>query len=130
MNSGTSQYRKIGEYPEESFIQGTIDEYFSDNGYNRIETHCVDYVCEHQDTGERWHIETHGASATIGLDFRLGLGQLLCGITLRQTIYALALPDIPQFRNQIKNLEPWVCKVLNLHWIIVDQEGGVTILEP
>jgi len=130
MNSGTLQCRRAGVYPEECFIQGVIVEYFSDKGYSRIETHCVDYVCEHPDTNERWHIEAHGASAAIGLDFRLSLGQLIRGITHRETKYAISLPDMPQFRNQIKNVEPWVCKVLNLHWIIVDPEGGVTILEP
>jgi hypothetical protein len=130
MNSGTRQYRRTGEFPEECFVQEVIDGYFSEKGFQRIETHCVDYVCEHRETGERWHIEANGSSAAIGLDFRLSLGQLLRGITHQNTRYALALPDLPQFRNQIKNIEPWVCRVLNLHWIIVDQEGGVTILEP
>ncbi len=130
MNRETSQYRRIGEYPEECFIQEIIDEYFSDKGFCRIETNCVDYVCEHPDTYERWHIEAHGASASIGLDFHLNLGQLICGISRHETKYALALPDMPQFRNQINNIEPWVCKVLNLHWILVDREGGIIILEP
>ena len=130
MNRGTSQYRRIGEYPDECFIQEIINEYFSGNGFRRIETNCVDYVCEHPDTDERWHIEAHGASAAIGLDFRLSLGQLIRGISRRETKYAIALPDMPQFRNQIKNIEPWVCKVLNLHWILVDQEGSLTFIDP
>lgn len=130
MNRGTSQYRRIGAYPGECFVQESVDEYFKNKGFRRIETSCVDYVCEHPDTDERWHIEAHGASAAIGLDFRLSLGQLIRGITRHETKYALALPDMLQFRNQIKSVEPWVCKVLNLHWIIIDQEGGITILEP
>ena len=130
MNSGTSQYKRTGKYPDECFIQEILDEYFTENGFHRIETNCVDYVCEHPDTGDRWHIEAHGASSAIGLDFRLGLGQLIRGISHRNTRYGLAFPDLPQFRNQIKNIEPWVCKTLNLHWILIDQEGKITVLEP
>jgi hypothetical protein len=130
MNSGTSQYRRTGEFPEECFIQECIDEYFNERGFSRIDANCVDYVCEHPDSGDRWHIEAHGASAAIGLDFRLGLGQIIRGISSRTTKYALALPDMPQFRNQIRNVEPWVCRSLNLHWLLVNNEGTVTILEP
>ena len=99
-------------------------------GFTRIEANCVDYVCEHPDTKDRWHIEAYGASAAIVLDFRLGLGQLDRGISSRTTKYALALPDTPQFRNQIKNIEPWVRKALNIHWLMVDQEGRIKVLEP
>ena len=35
-----------------------------------------------------------------------------------------------QFRNQIRNIEPWVCKALNLHWILVNNEGSIEILTP
>ena len=130
MNSGISQYEKTGTYPDECFIKECIDEYFKENGFHRIEANCVDYVCEHPDTGDRWHIEVHGASAAIGLDFRLGLGQLIRGIAHQNTKYALAFPDTPQFRNQVKNMEPWVCKTLNLHWLLVNQEGEMVVLEP
>jgi hypothetical protein len=130
MTTETSQYRRTGEFPDECFVQEVIDEYFGTREFLRIDANCVDYVCEHPDTGDRWHIEVHGASAAIGLDFRLGLGQLIRGISSRTTKYALALPDMPQFRNQIKNVEPWVRKALNLHWLLVDQEGRVTVMEP
>ena len=130
MSSKTSQYRRTGEFPGEYFVQERIDEHFGKKGFNRIEANCVDYVGVHPDTGDRWHIEAYGASAAIGLDFRLGLGQLIRGISHRNTKYALALPDIPQYRNQIKNIEPWVRRSLNLHWILVDREGGIAILEP
>jgi hypothetical protein len=120
----------MAKYPEECFIQEVIEEYFEEQGFRGIETDCVDYVCQHPDTGDRWHIEAHGASAAIGLDFRLSLGQLIRGISHRNTKYSLALPDTPQYRNQIKNIEPWVRKALNLHWIFVDREGRVTVIEP
>ena len=130
MNSGTSQDGRTGIYPDECFVQEIVDEHFKDIGFHRIAANCVDYVCEHPDTGDRWHVEVHGASAAIGLDFRLGIGQLIRGISHRNTKYALALPDMQQFRNQIRNIEPWVCKVLNIHWILVDEEGSITILNP
>jgi len=130
MKSSISHYRRTGEFPEESFIQGSVEEYFQKRGFKRIEANCVDYVCEHPDSGDRWHIEAQGASAAIGLDFRLGLGQLIRGISSRTTRYALALPDTPQFRNQIRNVEPWVCKALNINWLLVGQEGAVTVVEP
>ena len=130
MDSRTSQYSRTGEFPEECFIKEILDEHFNKQGFQRIETNCVDYVCEHPDSGDRWHIEAHGASAAIGLDFRLSLGQLIRGISHRNTRYALAFPDLPQYRNQIRNIEPWVCKALNLHWLLVDQEGRVIIIEP
>jgi len=130
MESGASQYRKTGEYPDECFIQEILDEHFNAKGFHRIASNCVDYVCEHPDTRDRWHIEAHGHSIAIGLDFRLSLGQLIRGISHRNTRYGLAFPDTPQFRNQIKNIEPWVCKALNLHWILIDQDGKITILEP
>jgi hypothetical protein len=130
MSRGTSHYKRTGSYPEECFIQDIVASHFRTKGFNRIEANCVDYVCEHPDTGDRWHIEVHGASAAVGLDFMLGIGQLVRGISHRNTKYALALPDMPQFRNQIRNIEPWVCKALNLHWILVDQDGDFTVLEP
>lgn len=130
MNKSTSQYKRTGQYPEECFIKEILDEYFSKKGFNRIETNCVDYVCVHPDSGDRWHIEAHGDSAAIGLDFRLSLGQLIRGISHRNTRYCLAFPDMPQYRNQIRNIEPWVLKALNLHWILIDQEGRITIIEP
>ena len=130
MDSGTSLRRKTGEFPGDAFIQGAIEDYFERRGYRRIDTNCVDCVCEHPETGERWHVEVQGASAAIGLDFRLALGQLVRGITNRTTKYALALPDTRQFRNQVRNVEPWVCKALDLHWIFVDAEGRVTVIDP
>jgi hypothetical protein len=130
MKRETTHFSKMAKYPEECFIQEVIEEYFEEQGFRGIETDCVDYVCQHPDTGDRWHIEAHGASAAIGLDFRLSLGQLIRGISHRNTKYSLALPDTPQYRNQIKNIEPWVRKALNLHWIFVDREGRVTVIEP
>ena len=130
MSSETTEYKRTGTFPEECFVQEIVDSHFKESGFHRIATNCVDYVCEHPDTGDRWHIEVHGASAAIGLDFRLGIGQLLRGISRQNTKYALAFPDMPQFRNQIKNIEPWVCKALNLHWLLVNQDGEITVLSP
>ena len=65
----------------------------------------------------------------MGLDFRTALGQLIQRMTDPQSIHAIAVPDIPQYRRQIALVSPWVVEALKLRWLVVDEEGRVGEVE-
>jgi hypothetical protein len=63
------------EFPNEGFVQRAIETFFEGQGYCRKVAKDTDLVCER--AGERWAIEAKGVTASVGLDFRTGLGQLV-----------------------------------------------------
>jgi hypothetical protein len=89
-------------------------------------TSTADLICRHPITGERWIIEAKGRTTAIGLDFRTGLGQILQAIADERSVYALAVPALPEFLNQTQRVNPWVRRCLNLHWLVVSSDGKVS----
>ena len=44
--------------------------------------------------------------------------------------YALAMPDIPQYRTQCENLASWVRQRMKLYLIFVNADASVQIIVP
>ena len=125
-----SSYPRGMEFPNEGFVQRAIESYFTAEGFTIRAGELADLVCVAESGQTRWVIEAKGASASIGLDFRTGLGQILSKMAERSVNYALAVPDIPQFAALCGQISGWVRKSLRLHWIFVNEDGSVGIFPP
>ena len=123
-------HQKPNKFPYEAFVQQSIERHFRELGFEIQEHPQIDLVCHHPGTDERWHVEAKGHTQASGLDFRTGIGQLIQRMDSREKRYGLAIPDTPQFREQIKQVRPWVRKSLNLHWLLVDKHGEVRTVRP
>ena len=116
-------------FPSEKFVLQRIKDHFEAHGCHCHEQQPVDLICVCP-SDERWHIEAKGVTAQIGLDFRTGLGQLVQRMRCAETRYGLAFPRTDRFLKQCRQVAPWVRQRLNLHWLIVSEDGTVTILAP
>lgn len=87
-------------------------------------------VCVNPDNGETWIIEAKGKTAQIGLDFRTCLGQLILAMDNESVKYGIAVPVIPQYQDQLNKINKHVRKALNLHWILVEENGDIRIITP
>ena len=123
-------YKRGVEFPHEGFVQLSIEEHFRKNGFSLAPEGRIDLQCSHPETGERWHIETKGATSAVGLDFRTGIGQLVQAMADQNAKHGLAMPDTPQFRAQIAKFSPWVVSRLGIHWLFVLADGSVEITSP
>lgn len=128
--ANTKVFKRGLDYPNEGFIQNKIEEYFTQLGYEPIEVDYSDYVCIHPSSNAKWVIEAKGKTSAIGLDFRTCLGQVVQRMDLQTTNYAVAIPDLESYIKQCNLIKPWVRKVLNLYWIIVDADGNVKVISP
>lgn len=111
-------------------MQLAIERHFEQAGYILDTSTHVDLLCSHSATGDAWHIEAKGKTAAIGLDFRTCLGQLLQRMNQPHVRHGIALPDMPAYRAQTSQVSSWVVERLALHWLFVDADGGVEIVEP
>lgn len=118
------------DFPHEGFVQQTIERYFTANGFTIVTKSTTDLICTHPDREERWEIEAKGLTTAIGLDFRTGLGQLIQRMTDQTTLHALAVPDLPQFRAQCRQVQPWVRQANNIFWLLVQIDGTVLVISP
>ena len=126
-----SQHFKRGiEFPNEGFVQKSIETHFFDSGFQPVDAGYTDLSCSHPETGEEWHIEAKGLTSSVGLDFRTGLGQLVQGMTDESVKYGLAVPNIPQYEIQCSRVRPWVRQRLGLHWILVNSDGNIRVIGP
>lgn len=125
-----SGYKKSSDYPNESFIQSAIEQYFERLGYIKQKVAYSDYVGISPATNEKWAVEAKGETAEIGLDFRTCLGQVVQRMEESSTNYGVAVPYITKYINQCNQLKPWVRSVLNLHWIFVKEDGSIVIIKP
>jgi len=123
-------YKKSEVFPYEAFVERAVKKYFEEEGFRD----CDDYVPHladldvHMKNGEQeWRIECKGKTAAISVDFNTGLGQLLKKMDDENSLYALALPDIPSFREQTNKVPKRVRKLLNISWIWVREDGGITV---
>jgi hypothetical protein len=46
------------------------------------------------------------------------------------SVRRIALPDMPQYRAQTKQVSTWVVDRLGLHWLFVAKDGMVEIVHP
>jgi hypothetical protein len=121
----------LGEhFPHEGFVQNALERHFASLGFEIVEGGDADLVCVHPQTQKKWVVEAKGATSAIGLDFRTGLGQLICRMSTPSSDYAVAVPDLPQFLIQCRRIRPWVRQALRLHWLLVAQDGSVKTVKP
>jgi hypothetical protein len=112
-------------------VQTTIESYFLERRKFEREPHRdVDLICVDPNTGERWHIEAKGISTACGLDFKTNLGQLLQRMDSPSTRYAMAVPDIKAYREQIAKVSQRVVDRLGIYWLVVGEDGSVKIVNP
>lgn len=123
-------YRRGTEYPNEGFVQQSIEAHFLKAGFRPTSEGTADLTSVHPTTGERWVVEAKGQTADIGLDFRTGLGQILQQMRDETSRYALAVPAIPQFLHQCRKVSPRVRQALPLYWLFVEPDGTVRVCEP
>lgn len=123
-------YQKGFDFPYEGFVQQAIEAHFKNGGFKETPIGYIDLCCEHPQTGERWIIEAKGKTSAVGLDFRTGIGQLIQAMDRPSTMYGLAIPDIPKFRYQFQQVSGWVRESLGIHWLLVGEDGRVTIIAP
>jgi hypothetical protein len=119
------------EFPNEGFVQQAIEGYFQGKGYTLLAEGYTDLACVDHKTGDRWVVEAKGHSASVGVDFNTCLGQLLKRMDDAEVAhFGLAVPKTAQYERQIGTLSRRVRKALDLHWLLVDQEGVVEIRGP
>lgn len=126
----TKTYRLGTEFPYEGFVQTAIEAHFVQRGFTLETNTHADLLCAHSETGERWLIEAKGVTSAIGLDFRIGLGQLVQRMTDAPAKYGIAVPDVERFLNQCRLVGTWVRERLGLHWLVVSQDGSVRTVSP
>ena len=115
-------------FPSEGFVQASIEKHFAALGFIQSKEAHADYYGKHPDTGEEWFVEAKGKTSDVGLDFRTGLGQLLQGMKEPNRKYAIAIPDIPQFIAQCNRVSERVRELLQIHWLIVGEDGVVRVV--
>jgi hypothetical protein len=125
-----SRYHLSNEYPHEHFIQTALKQYFTAQGYSIVKIPNIDLVCIHEQNKNQWVIEAKGKTKAIGLDFRTGIGQLIHRMSAQHVNYALAVPDIPEFIAQAKQLASWVKIALNIHFIFINEQGSLRFVSP
>lgn len=122
---------KLGfDFPSEGFVQLAIEKFFANEGFQVVELRHADFCCLNPATGQKWIVEAKGKTTAIGLDFRTGIGQLIQRMEDETANYAIAVPSLPQFHTQIKNIPYRVRMLLNLHILLVAQDGNVLVVNP
>ena len=123
-----STFKRGTNFPNEGFIQKSIETYFKEYGYTLLNVDLVDLAC--QKCSEKWFIEAKGHTQGIGVDFNTGLGQILKHMSDPACKYGIAVPKTDKFLFQINKVPKRVCSILNLHWILVDEDGHLEFITP
>ena len=124
------QFKLGTNYPNEGFVQSALQGHFEGLGFKQGKLGHIDYVGVHPVSGERWVIEAKGETSDVGLDFRTGLGQIVQSMANAPATFGLAVPHTQKFLNQCSKVAPWVREALQLHWLLVDAAGGITVVAP
>jgi hypothetical protein len=128
---GIQQFRNGVEFPNEGFVQGALDRYFSNLGFSE---HCgtrADIDLRNPSTGLRWVVEAKGdTKQNAGLDFKTGLGQLFLGMSDANTLYGIAVPNVPRLRALCVKVPERVRSSLGIHWLVVDADATVRVFPP
>lgn len=116
-------------FPIEDFVVQSVDDWLVQNGYRDT----VHARRGHQDPDliavserEALVIEAKGHTGGIDLDYNTGLGQLIKHMDSEEAVYAIAVPDSPQFRAQLEKVRDLARKRLLMKWLL-SPEAGVTI---
>lgn len=123
-----AEFQRGLNFPHEGFVQGAIEKYFNEQGYRQIKEEHSDLVCVREET--KWVVEAKGVTTDIGLDFRTGLGQLVQRMVEPETNYAIAVPQTPQFMKQCGQIPKWVRASLNIHFLLINEQGKVQTVSP
>lgn len=121
-------FKRKHEFPNESFIQERIEKYFHSRGFDLLDPGFADLKCIHSESREVWLIEAKGKTSQMGLDFRTCLGQIIQRMESPEWIYAIALPNLPQYLKQCEQVSVWVRHLIKLNWIFVSEDGSVRVV--
>ena len=132
--------RKPDRFPYEPFIENKVIQYFQSRGFSvrrdikmseiregniSVYLHRLDILAVRDD--EEWRIECKGDAGGISVDFNTGLGQIIRKMDSENPSYAIAMPYIQQYRDQVDKVPELVSRKLNLRWIWVKKNGEIEI---
>lgn len=123
-------YKNGMDFPNEGFVQNTIESYFDKKGFIKESIPYTDYAGVHMETREKWRVEAKGLTGNVGLDFRTGLGQLIQRMDDPNANYGIAIPNIPSYLRQVEQIKPWVREKIQLHILVINEDGGVYHILP
>ena len=118
------------DFPQEGFVEAAVREHFAPPRFREEPHPLADLHCVDTQTGQHWVIEAKGRSNDSGGGVRKGLGQLVQRTLEPTWCCALAVPDTHQFRPHLDLVPAWTREALNLHWILVAENGEIEIVEP
>ena len=134
--------RKPNTFPYEAFVESKVEQYFRNEEFDvKIDIkkgdiereniscylHGLDILATRGD--EEWRIECKGDTANISVNFNTVLGQILRRMDREYATYAVAMPDIQEYRNRVNRVPKLVRKRLSLRWIWVKESGEIDIDE-
>lgn len=122
------RFKKEKIYPNEAFIQESIEKHFRISGYEIQEDGQIDLIAENDN--EKWVIEAKGLTSQITVDFNTCIGQLAKSMQSNTCNYALALPSIEKFKTQCMKLPDYYRERNNLYIIVVNEKQEVNIIKP
>lgn len=120
-------YHREHIYPNESFVQESMERYFTNKGYRIENKPYVDLVCVDVESGDLWIIEAKGQSKSIGVDFKTAIGQIIFRMDSDVYKYGIAIPNTKQYLAQLKKLPNLMINRLKLTFFIVSEDGSVYI---
>ena len=128
---------RIPEYPNEAFIENEVVKYFKKRGYriysddekkkNEFNKH-ADIIAENDK--QIWVIEAKGKTSDPGVDFNTGLGQLAKKMVSGNRKYAIAIPQIEQYKKQCLKLPNYYRATNELNIFLVNDKGDVKVINP
>ncbi len=121
-------FKKEKVFPYEAFVQASIEEYFEQQGYEVEKDGQVDLIAVKG--SDRWVVEAKGITEAIGTDFNTCLGQLVKCMTSREDKYAIAIPKHVKYKRQCSMLSSYFRELVQLHILVIDDQGAVKIIEP
>ena len=121
-------FKKEDCFPNESFIQRSIETYFEDKGFETNTKTVIDLIAKRGN--ECWIVEAKGMTSSVGVDFNTCLGQIIKRMNTSDATYAIAIPKHEKYKKQCIQLSPYVRKLLGLHILLVDMYGDITEILP
>lgn len=121
-------YHREHIYPNESFVQESIEKHFISKGFDIENKPNVDLSCVHPESRESWMIEAKGQSKSIGVDFKTAIGQIIFRMDNNDYKYGIAVPNTKQYLSQINKVPDLVIERLRLVFFVVSEDGSVSTL--